>query len=58
MRTLREDGVPCTQIDEIATVNPTAIMVSYHGAGTGLGAYHEHRPSHHASVFEGINVIR
>ena len=33
-------------------------MVSYRGSATNLGEYHHHRASHHASVFEGINLIK
>lgn len=33
-------------------------MVMYSGTATGLGEYHEHKPSHQASAFSGINYIQ
>lgn len=33
-------------------------MVMYSGTATGLGEYHEHKPSHQASTFSGINYIQ
>jgi hypothetical protein len=45
-------------IDRIAIADMNCIMVSYSGEATGLGAYHNHKPSHHTSAFTGINMIQ
>eukprot|EP00887_Chlorella_sp_A99_P000231 scaffold13.g231.t1 len=45
-------------IDQIAVCDPTSIMVTYEGACTGLGEYHNKRGTHHTSSFNGANLMR
>jgi hypothetical protein len=46
------------RVTEMAAPDTTSLWVHYEGTATGLGAYHGHRASHHASAFSGVNVLR
>lgn len=43
---------------EMATCDTNGLWVSYEGTGTGLGTYHGHKGTHHASNFSGVNLFR
>ena len=42
----------------LRTGDTNSIWVSYEGCATGLGEYHGHKGTHHASVFSGVNILK
>lgn len=46
------------EVDQYATVDTNSVMVTFRGSATNLGEYHNHKPTHHASSFEGCNILK
>lgn len=46
------------EIDQISVCDTNTIFCSYRGIATGLGSYHQHKPTKHSSSFTGINSIK
>ncbi|KAL4451240.1 hypothetical protein ABPG77_009312 [Micractinium sp. CCAP 211/92] len=46
------------EVDQYATVDTNSVMVTFRGSATNLGEYHHHKPTHHASSFEGCNIFK